>query len=71
MTGTSALNELVEAITVDSYDIAEQMSAFHSAFTDEVSLPVEIDVLGMPVQVVAFNIREDATRADRTVPSRG
>jgi len=39
MTKTDALDQLIEAITVDCYDAYEQMSAFHTVFAEEVSLP--------------------------------
>lgn len=53
------LDQLIESITVDAYGREEQITAFHSAFTDEVSLPVDIELVGVGVQVVAFDIRED------------
>lgn len=59
MNDTEALDQLIEAVTVDCYGLEEQVTAFQEAFNNEVSLPVETAVLDMPVQVVAFGIRED------------
>ena len=57
MTDNPALDQLVEAITVDSYDVDEQMTAFHAVFTNEVSLPAEATIVGVSVQVLDVDIR--------------
>lgn len=58
MTG-SDLDRLVEAITVDCYDEEEQMAAFHSVFSDEVALPTPTALLGIAVEVLGFDLREN------------
>lgn len=59
MTRPNDLDRLVEAITVDCYDEGEQMTAFHAVFSDEVELPAPTAFLGIPVEVLGFDVRED------------
>ncbi len=54
-----ALDRLVAAITVDAYDVEEQVTAFFEAFANEVELPVQTVVLGLPVEVVEFGIADN------------
>ena len=51
----TALDELIEEITVDAYGDDEQMWAFRQAFEDEVSLPADGFVIGEPVAVVEID----------------
>ncbi len=48
----TALDELIEKITVDAYGDDEQLGAFRQAFEDEVILPADGFVIGEPVSVV-------------------
>lgn len=59
MTRRDDLDRLVEAITVDCYDDEEQMTAFHAVFSDEVEFPAPAAVLGIAVEVLGFDVRED------------
>ena len=59
MTRSDDLDRLVEAITVDCYDEEERMTAFHAVFSDEVALPTRAALLGIPVEVLGFDVRED------------
>ena len=51
----TALDELIEDITVDAYGDDEQLWAFRQAFEDEVSLPADGFVIGEPVAVVEID----------------
>jgi hypothetical protein len=45
------LDALVEEATVDAYDEEEQLSGFFSMISDNLEVPFETTVLGMPVVV--------------------
>jgi hypothetical protein len=47
------LDELIEQITVDCYDDDELVTAFCEVLGDEIPVPFEVTVLGMPAQVTA------------------
>jgi hypothetical protein len=47
------LDDLVASIVVDCYDEDECMMAFCTVLGDEIPLPCEAVLLGMPVEVVA------------------
>jgi hypothetical protein len=51
----SALDRLIEKITVDAYGDDEQLWAFRQVFEDEVSLPADGFVIGEPVVVVKID----------------
>jgi hypothetical protein len=51
----TALDELIEEITVDAYDGDEKLWAFRQAFEDDVSLPADGFVIGEPVSVVEID----------------
>jgi hypothetical protein len=53
--GQSALNVLIEEITMDAYGDDEQLWAFRRAFEDNITLPAEGTVVGEPVLVMAFD----------------
>lgn len=59
MTDSDAVDRLLEVFTVDCCNADEQMTAFHTVFTEEVPLPTEVSLVGIPVQVVGFDIREN------------
>jgi hypothetical protein len=49
------LDELIEEIVVDAYGEDEQISAFATVLGDEIPLPCEATVLGIPVQVLEID----------------
>ena len=51
----TALDALIEEITVDAYGEAEQLWAFRQAFEDNIHLPCDGFVMGDPVAVIAFD----------------
>ena len=59
MTGHGTLNFLIEAVTVDCYNDAEQATAFHTVFTEEVRLPATASLLGHAVTVLQIEVGED------------
>jgi len=56
--GFSDLREEIAEILVDAYGEYEQMSSWEVAFTDGVALPFSASLLGVPVQVKAFEVRD-------------
>ncbi len=48
----TALDDLIERITVDAYGDDEQLGAFQQAFEDDVTLPADGFVIGEPVSVI-------------------
>ena len=58
MTGRDEADRLLEVITVDCYNLAEQMTAFYEVFAEEVPLPTTATVVGATVQVVGIDIAE-------------
>ncbi len=52
---SSALDALIEEITVDASGDDEQLWAFRQAFEDQVSLPAEAFVIGEPVRVMTID----------------
>jgi len=61
MTDLEALDQLVEVITVDCHDVDEQITAFHSVFTNEVTEPTWATIVGVPVLVLDADIRDTGT----------
>ena len=61
MTDLDVLDRLVQAITVDAYDVAEQMTAFRSVFTEAVTGPTKATIVGVPVLVLEVDIRYTGT----------
>lgn len=65
MTDLDVVDRLVEAITVDAYDVAEQMTAFHSVFhsgfTEAVAGPTWATIVGVPVLVLDVEVRDTGT----------
>jgi hypothetical protein len=55
-----SLAELVDEITLDAYDIYEQLSGFLQVFSDEVTVPALGPVLHFPVEVTGFGFEGDA-----------
>jgi hypothetical protein len=53
------LEELVEEATVDCYNESEQATGFYTMIEENLRLPFETEILGMPVSVVAVDITED------------
>lgn len=58
MTSYEEVDRLVAVITVDCYNLAEQVTAFYEAFTEEVPLPSTASVVGATLQVVGIDIAE-------------
>ena len=50
-----ALDGMIEEITVDAYGDDGQLWAFRQAFEDEVELPADGFVIGLPVSVIAVD----------------
>ena len=55
----TALNELIEEITVDAYGGDEELWGFRQAFEDHVALPADGLVVGEPVSVVEIDYAGD------------
>lgn len=53
--GRAALDELIDEITVDAEGEQELLWAFRQAFEDNVTVPAEGSVVGVPVLVMAFD----------------
>jgi len=53
--GFTALDELIEDITVDAHGDDEKLGAFRQAFEDDVTLPADGFVIGEPVSVVEID----------------
>ena len=53
------LDQLVEEVTVDCYNESEQATGLYTMIKDNLQLPFETEVLGMPVRVTAVDITED------------
>jgi hypothetical protein len=51
----TALDELIEEITVDAYGDDEGLWAFRQFFEDDVNLPADGFVIGEPVSVVEID----------------
>lgn len=56
MTGNDEVELLVAVITMDCYNLAEQVTAFYETFAEEVPLPITATVIGIPVEVVGIDI---------------
>lgn len=59
MTGHDEVDRLVEVITVDCYNLAEQVTAFYEVFGEEIALPATASVVGNTIDVVGFDFAED------------
>jgi hypothetical protein len=57
-----SLSELVDSIVVDAYGTDEQLMAFLTVFDDEVDLPCAAQILGVEIEVVAFDLEGDERR---------
>jgi hypothetical protein len=57
-----SLSELVDSIVVDAYGTDEQVTAFLTVFDDEVDLPCAAQILGVKIEVVAFDLEGDERR---------
>ena len=58
MTGHDEVERLVAVITMDCYNLAEQVTAFYEAFAEEVPLPTTATVIGTTVEVVGIDIAD-------------
>jgi hypothetical protein len=50
------LESLIEEATVDAYGESEQATGFLTMIEDNLELPFETEVLGVPVSVIQFDI---------------
>ncbi len=55
------MREEIDAILVDSYGEQEQLSAWEVAFTDDVAVPFQATLLGMPIEVQGFRVNNANT----------
>jgi hypothetical protein len=62
MTMAQSLAELIDEITLDAYDLCEQLSGFLQVFVDEVTVPVPGAVLDIPVEITGFDFEGDERR---------
>ena len=53
---------LIDEITLDAYDLYEQLSGFLQVFSDEVTVPALRTVLHVPVEVTGFDFEGDERR---------
>ena len=53
------LDELMVQIIADYRTMDDRLSAFLQVFLDEVTLPIEATLLGMPVEVTEFDYFDD------------
>ena len=53
--------EEIEEIIVDCHDEDEQMYAWLMAFCDDVNLPFQATLLGMPIEVTDFRVNDANT----------
>jgi hypothetical protein len=51
----TALDKLIDEITIDAYGDDEKLWAFRQAFEDDVNLPADGFVIGEPVSVVEID----------------
>jgi len=58
MTGDDEVGRLVAVITMDCYNLAEQVTAFYEAFAEEVPLPSSATMIGTAVEVVGIDIAD-------------
>jgi hypothetical protein len=58
MTGDDEVARLVAVITMDCYNLAEQVTAFYETFAEEVPLPTTATVIGTTIQVVGIDIAD-------------
>ena len=52
------MDRLVAVITVDCYNLAEQVTAFYEKFTEEVPIPTTATLVGTTIQVVGIDVVE-------------
>ena len=58
MTGRDEVQRLVAVITMDCYNLAEQVTAFYETFAEEVPVPTTATVIGTTVEVVGIDIAD-------------
>jgi hypothetical protein len=57
VSNTAELDELIAEITVDCYNEDEQLSGLLTAFSDELALPLNAELLDISVLVLGFDMR--------------
>src|SRR5580693_2464363 len=53
------LDELVEEATIDAYGESEQVTGFYTMMENDLSLPFETEILGVPVTVESIDFAGD------------
>jgi hypothetical protein len=56
------LGQLIDEITLDAYDLYDQLSGFLQVFSDEVCVPTPGTMLEFPVEVIGFDFEGDERR---------
>jgi hypothetical protein len=56
------VEQLIDEITLDAYDLYEQLSGFLQAFSDEVTVPALGTVVHFPVEVTGFDLEGEERR---------
>ncbi len=56
------LEQLIDEITLDAYDLYEQLSGFLQVFSDEVTVPALGTVVHFPVELTGFDFEGDERR---------
>lgn len=56
---SKSLKELVESIIVDAYGTDEQLTAFLTAFEENVDRPCGAQILGVDIEVLSFDLEGD------------
>jgi hypothetical protein len=59
---SSALHRLIDNITVDAYDVSEQLTGFLESFLNNVEVPAEAKLLGVNLEVAGFDLEGDERR---------
>ncbi len=62
MAGQS-LEQLIEEVLVDAYDVYEQLGAFCQVFEDVVTVPSPASIVGVDVEVIGFDYSGDERRS--------
>jgi hypothetical protein len=54
--GKARLQEMIEQATVDAYDESEQITGWHTVISENLTVPFETAVLGVPVTVERIDL---------------
>jgi hypothetical protein len=56
---TAKLDELIEEALVDAYGESEQTTGFYTLLDDNVAVPFQTEILGVPVAVEQIELTDD------------